>query len=449
MKIRTFQTLIRLWGVIGHNVAVTNFLTSTPLLSQLEELIAIPSVGGTLAETSAQEFSADLLTSLGLEVHTWEMNLPELEKDPRFPGMEVPRASGLGVIGIWRGNGSRPALLINGHTDVVPPGNIDAWDHDPFHPHHARINDRDVLVGRGSCDMKGGLVSAISAVAHLRRSGFEPLGDIVIAPVIGEEDGGLGTFSLVTEGFPRFYPEGIDPAGPGFFGALIPEPSSLASIPANAGALTFRLRVEGAAIHASRRTEGVSAIEKFYPILDALTALERTRNLNPDPLMTRWPLAYPLSVGTIHAGDWSSTVPDLLIAEGRYGVALNENVDSAKSEFEQCVADACATDDWLRDHPVQVQWWGGQFASGQSEGTAPLLQQLANAHAQVTGDTVQMYGAPYGSDLRLLTGLAAIPTVQYGPGDAGIAHTNNEYVPLDELQTTAAVYSQVITTVLG
>jgi acetylornithine deacetylase len=232
-------------------------------------------------------------------------------------------------------------------------------------------------------------------------------------------------------------------------GAIIPEPTSLAAISANGGALTFRLFVHGAAIHASRRTEGVSAIEKFYPIYQALEDFEMKRNSEVDPRMQRWPIAYPISIGTVHSGDWASTVPDLLIAEGRFGVALGEDTAVAKQEFEECISQACSRDAWLTKNPVEIQWWGGQFASGQTEANSQIIKNLATVHEQITEMSLEEYGAPYGSDLRLLTGLVGIPTVQYGPGDAGVAHAPDEYVQVSELVTTARVIAELIKISIG
>ncbi len=416
----------------------------------LDPLLRIPSMGGSPGETHAQLYLAELLGKLGLEVHTWDMDLPNLTHQPDFPGMEVPRTAGVGVLGIWRGSGELPAILINGHTDVVPPGDPQAWDADPFIPRYqpapqrqsSRPMGESAVIARGACDMKGGLIAAVQALHTLRSQGFAPRGDILVAPVIGEEDGGLGTYSLLKDGLPYFYPEPI-------LGCVIPEPTSLAIIPANAGALTFRLRVPGAAIHASRRSEGVSAIEKFIPILVALQELERQRNMDPDSLMSRWEIAYPLSIGTIAAGDWASTVPDLLVAEGRYGVALGEKVESARVEFEQCIRDACERDPWLSDHPVTVQWWGGQFESGATDPHAEIVNHVSHAHTAVFGSPPVRYAAPYGSDLRLLTRLGGIPTLQYGPGDAGVAHAPNEYVTDRELIYTHRVMAQFLSSTLG
>ena len=220
---------------------------------------------------------------------------------------------------------------------------------------------------------------------------------------------------------------------------MIPEPTSLASIPANSGALTFRIRIHGLATHAARRAEGVSAIEKFWPIWQALADLERRRHEVIDPRMARWALAHPLSIGMVRAGDWASSVPDLLVAEGRVGVAIGEPVDETRRALEEAVAEACERDSWLRDHPVSVEWWSGQFASGAFAADSDLIDRVARAHGVATGGGADpdVYGAPYGSDLRLLTGIGGIPTLQHGPGDAQLAHGPFESVPLDEVATTA------------
>ena len=444
------MTLLRTPSPAGrHNssmpTSAQDLCSASAMYEELATLLSIASTGGTTGEQDAQEFMATLMRSAGLEVSTWEMDLETITADPQFPGQEVLREQGLGVLGIWRGSGGAPALLINGHTDVVPPGDVRAWSADPFTPRPTTVDGEKVIMARGACDMKGGLIAAWAAVKFLRASGFAPRGDLLFSPVIGEEDGGLGTYSLITEGLPQFYSLTEHEVA----AAIIPEPTSLAAISANGGALTFRLLVHGAAIHASRRTEGVSAIEKFYPIYQALEILEARRNVDVDSRMRRWPVAYPISIGTVHSGDWASTVPDLLVAEGRFGVALGEDIESARSIFEECIRDACARDLWLAENPVEIEWWGGQFASGQTEPHSDLIKNLQKAHLLVVGAPLEEYGAPYGSDLRLLTGLAGIPTLQYGPGDVSIAHAPDEYVHTRELETTARVIAQVIRDSIG
>jgi acetylornithine deacetylase len=124
------------------------------------------------------------------------------------------------------------------------------------------------------------------------------------------------------------------------------------------------------------------------------------------------------------------------VAEGRLGVALDEPVDAAKAALEAAVAEASAADPWLRDHPVEVQWWGGQFASGRLPADSDLVERERAAHQIAAADRpIDVWAGPYGSDLRLLTNLGHIPTLQYGPGDAALAHGPDESVPIDELLT--------------
>jgi acetylornithine deacetylase len=285
--------------------------------------------------------------------------------------------------------------------------------------------------------MKAGLVAAHWAVQALRASGTALPGDVLIASVQGEEDGGLGTFATLQRGWTAD-------------ACVIPEPTGLDLVPANAGALTFRLRIRGQATHASQRTAGVSAIEKLWPVWRALEALEARRHQATDPLAHRWPLAHPISIGTVHAGDWASSVPDLLVAEGRIGVALDEDVAETRRQLEEAVAEASAADPWLREHPAEVEWWGGQFVSARLPADSDLLARTQTAHALAApGQDQEVWAAPYGSDLRLLVGHGGIPSLQYGPGDVNLAHSPHERVALDEVATTARTLALLALDVCG
>ena len=400
---------------------------------RLAELVAVPSVGGSPAEAEIQALLAKDLAALGLEVDHWRLPLDELLAEPDFPGAEVHRDEAWGLVGRLPGRGDGASLMLDGHVDVVPTGDLAAWSRpDPF---SGEVVDGE-LYGRGACDMKAGVVAALAAVAAVRRAEVPLRGDLLVACVPGEEDGGLGTYATLRRGWTAD-------------ACVLPEPTGLDIVPANGGALTFRLRVPGRSTHASRRTEGVSAIEKFVPVLAALDRLERRRNADVDPLLARWPIAYPLSVGRLAAGDWASSVPDLLVAEGRLGVALDEPVEAARAALEEAVAEACADDPWLARNPVTVEWWGGQFASGRLPADSDLADRVAAAHATVTGGPApDRWGAPYGSDLRLLAA-AGIPTLHYGPGDSALAHAADERVPLHEVHTAARVLALLALDVCG
>lgn len=392
------------------------------LVGDLVDLVRIPSVSGSAAENEIQHALARQLAGLGLEVDLWPLPLGELIAEPGFPGSEVSRTEAWGLVARRPARAGGPSLMLNAHVDVVPPGHLEAWAQaDPF----SGLAGDGRVRGRGACDMKGGLVAALGAVRALQISRVPLRGDLLLACVVGEEDGGLGTYATLRRGWRAD-------------ACVIPEPTGLAVMPAAAGALTFRLRVPGRATHASRRTEGVSAIEKFWPVFRALAELERTRNERVDPLFARWRPAYPLSIGRLQAGDWASSVPDLLVAEGRLGVMLDEPVEQARADLEACVAATAAGDPWLAEHPVTVEWWGGQFASGRLPAGSDLIQRVSRAHRAATaGARPEVCGAPYGSDLRLMAGLGGVPTLHYGPGDARLAHAPDESVSVAEVATAA------------
>ena len=402
------------------------------LVAAVGSLVQVPSVSGSAAEHEIQAELAAALATDGLEVDHWELPLATLMADADFPGVEVARTEAWGLVGRLPGSGDGPTLMLQGHIDVVPTGDRAAWSGDPF---SGTVGSTRV-VGRGSCDMKAGVVAARFAVRALRSAGVPLRGDVLMATVAGEEDGGLGTFGLLHRGWRAD-------------ACVVPEPTGLDVVPACAGALTFRLRIRGLSTHASRRTDGISAIEKLVPVVAALQALERERNAAPDPLMARWPLPYPISLGVVRAGDWASSVPDLLEADGRLGVALDEPVDAARGALEAAMAEVSGADPWLRRHPVEVEWWGGQYAPGRLPADSTLAVEVQDAHQALTGHRPGAWGAPYGSDLRLLSGLGQIPTVLYGPGDAALAHAPDESVPIDEVRAAARALAVLALDVCG
>jgi acetylornithine deacetylase len=395
------------------------------LIRTLTDLVAVPSISGSEAESEAQLWYAGELRRHGMDVDLWSIDLDEVTSAAGFPGWEVPRSEAWGLVGYWGGDG--PTLVLNGHIDVVPPGDLAQWSSPPFEP----VVDHASVRGRGSCDMKAGLACNLYAVAAIRGAGVHPQARIALQSVVGEEDGGLGTFATLLRGHRGD-------------AAVITEPTGLAVVPANAGALTFRLKVPGRAAHASMKRSGVSAIEKLWPVWQALSELEDRRNDEADPLMAHLDLPYPISLGTVRAGDWPSSVPDLLLAEGRIGVRLGEPVDETRQALEGAVAQACSADPWLAEHPVSVEWYGGAFASGQLPAGHPLLAALVEAHRELRGAGPAVHGAPYGSDLRQLTA-AGIPTVQYGPGHVRAAHSADESVPIEDMvQVTEALVLTIL-----
>jgi acetylornithine deacetylase len=404
-------------------------LDQQQLIDAMRDLLRIRSVTG--QEAAAQRWLGQHMRQLGLDVDLWTIDVSSLQKHPQFPGMEVDRSKheAIGLVGMWQGTpGSYPStgrrLLFNGHIDVVPEGDHTNWQHDPW---GAELVD-GCIYGRGACDMKGGLMAALYAMKAIIDAGVDLDGSLMIQSVIGEEDGGLGTFASLLRGH-------IGDA------AIICEPTHLNLIPAQAGALTFKVSVRGKSAHACVRLEGVSAIEKYLDIHRALIQLEKERNGEiKHPLLGKLSLPYPLNIGRVQAGNWSSTVPEELTFDGRIGVAMGEDSAAVRRQFEQILKNLAEADPWLRDHPLEIVWPGGQFDPGEIPIDHYLVKLCRRCMLDLTGDESEIEGAPYGSDLRLLVNLGGFPALLFGPGDVHVAHTPDEHVDVQEVILAARAY---------
>jgi acetylornithine deacetylase len=364
---------------------------------------------------------ADLMSGAGLEVDLWEIDLETLAAHPHWSA-EIERDGPLGLVGTLPGTGGGRSLILNGHVDVVPPGDEALWRFAPFEG----VVEGGRLHGRGSLDMKGALVAGLHALIALRAAGVRPRGSVHLASVVGEEDGGTGTLATVLRGYRAD-------------GAVVMEPTRLAVAPAQAGVLDFRIRVPGLAAHGAVREEGVSALEKLVGVYAALRGLEEERNrlLSGDPLFAAHRLPFPICVGTIRGGDWASSVPDHVTVEGRMGLAPGEDPQDARGQMEAAVRGAAGVDPWLRDHPPALTWWGGRFLATRTPPEHPLVRTLVGAGADVLGTRPALEGMTYGADAGLLAEVGGTPSVLFGPGDIRAAHRPDESVGVADLVSTA------------
>jgi acetylornithine deacetylase len=402
---------------------------SGDLTSFLQTIVQMPSLPN--HEQVVQDHIAHKLQSLGLEVDIVPSRFDELRHHPAFGDDGFSAETRVNVVGRWRGTqtGDGHSLILNGHVDVVPTGDLTLWSDSPW---SGVIRDGN-LYGRGACDMKAGLCAGIFAVEVLKRLGFQPARDVLIESVIGEESGGVGTLTTILKGYSAD-------------AAILLEPTRLAICPVQSGALTFRLTVPGCAVHAAMKPRGVSAIEKFTLLLDAINELEAERHRTfQHPLYEDPNNIAPINIGTIHGGEWHSTVPEKVVAEGRMGVLPGESTETACRALEEVIMRAASVDMWLHENPPLLEWFEGQFESAETSLTHPIIQSLSAAHGQVTGTPPPVFGVTYGSDMRLFTNHAHMAATHYGPGDVALAHAANEYVPLDEVMRATKVVAQLIT----
>ena len=396
------------------------------IIEFIQSAIHLPSLANN--EGPVQELIAKKLSSFDLHVDHVPIYFETIKEHPAFYDDGFSPDSRYNIVGSWNNNGNGRSLILNGHVDVVPTGPQENWSGSPW---SGSIN-KDRIYGRGTCDMKAGLISGIYAVKILKESGFKPNGSVQIQSVVGEESGGCGTLTNIVKGYTAD-------------GAIILEPTSLSICPIQSGALTFRIIINGRATHAATRWEGISAIEKFELVHQAILGLEKDRHKlfqvkyyeNPNRVA-------PINIGTIHSGDWHSTVPDKLTAEGRLGVFPGESAQEARNSLESTIKKIAAEDPWLKNSPPVLKWINGQYESGKTPIEHPLVKTLKSCHESVSNKRAKLEGATYGSDLRLFTNHAKIPAVLYGPGDVRLAHSANEYVEIQDVMRSVEVIANFI-----
>jgi acetylornithine deacetylase len=379
---------------------------SEPLARDTAALVQVPSVTGD--ERAALERVGEMADGLGLRAQLRRHDLDSLRADPGHPGEEAERDQLWGLAVTAPGPPGAPRLCLCGHVDVVGPGR-EAWARGPW---SGAVEDGYVH-GRGSADMKGGVVAALHAMAAT--AGRVPV-EVVLLAVASEEDGGLGAFAALRE-------------DARFDACLIPEPTELDVVCAQAGALTFEGVVHGRGAHAAARLEGRSALDEYVRVHTALAAHEERVNAAVEhPLMARLALPYPLSVGRIRGGEWSSSVPDRVEFQGRLGVRVGEEPTEAGAALRTA----------LEGLPVDLAFAGGRFASAETPVDHPFVRHVLGAFPGS-----RAVGVPYGADMRLFAA-HGIPTVMAGPRGLALAHAVDERVAVADLVATADGIERVI-----
>lgn len=398
---------------------------SDELVELTQELVRIPSTVG--QEGPAQDFMAARLRAEGLEVESFVPDRQKLLEHPAFVDSGISFDGRPNLIGRRQGNPAQRSLILNGHIDVVSPEPLDRWTVDPW---GGEVRGRR-LYGRGSLDMKGGLAAHLIALRAMRRAGLEPGGSVMVQSVIEEEaGGGGGTLACLMEGH-------VADA------MFITEPGAVVCV-AHAGVLYFRVRVEGRTAHAGKAHAGIDAIGKMYRIYRALAELDAHRRAS-----VSYPLfqadgspACHLNLGRMWAGDWPSTVAGFAELEGRISFVPGETREGIQALIEQTVHEAAQGDEWFKDNPPRVTWFGWKAEPWQQDPADPFVRTLRRNVELVTGGEAEFCGKSAGLDTRFSAHFG-IPSANFGPrGD--FSHGCDEYVDLDSLVMVCKVAALTI-----
>jgi len=343
-----------------------------------------------------------------------------LERFFRQAGLTTQRQRvedvGVNIIATVPGDSEETALLLNGHLDTVPPSS--SMSHPPF---DAVIHD-NLLWGRGSCDMKGGLAAMACALAVIRAANLPLKRSILFAAVASEEQGNRGTAALIEKGLRARW-------------AVVGEPTGLDLIIAHKGVDRYRFHIEGRAAHESMPERGTNAIVAAAYMISALD-----RNLSPRVRQQTHPLLgqATYNIGTIQGGISRNTVPDRCTFQISKRWLPGDSPAAIRSELEDAIRDVQTEAhvsivrepefDRISHPPLELT------------PDHPLTRTLAATVHRIIGRMPALSGMPGFTDAALLQ-QAGIPSVVFGPGDLKLAHSDGECIPVSELLQATRVYA--------
>jgi len=394
----------------------------------IQNLVRIPSVVG--QESEAQKWVAQLFTSIGLEVKKVVPSQDDLSKHPAYIKTGLPyNETRPNIIGVMEGTKSGKSLILNGHIDVVSPEPVETWNWGGPWSGHIEGNR---LYGRGSADMKSGLLANFYALKSLLDLGLRPKGKIILESVIEEEAGGSGgTLALFLSGYKAD-------------AMIIPEPLNLKIITAHPGVNYFRVKAYGKMAHAGQSHFGVNAIGKLTKIYDRLMELDQDRAArNRDPFFEKLTgRSCNLNIGTFKAGDWPSTVAGSAILEARISYLPNETEAGIRKEVEEAIGEVASKDEWMAEHPPEVEWFGWRAQPWVQDPEIPLIQQFRQTASEILSCTPETSATTVGLDTRFGP-FFDTPSFVFGP-IGGLLHSSNEYVELDSVIKTIKVLASFI-----
>lgn len=372
------------------------------LLSLLQDLIQIESVNPSLSnkgsgEAAIARYIRDYLRNLGLEA--------------RFQEIEKNRVN---VVGILKGSGGGPSLMLNGHTDTV---SADTMEMDPF----AAEKKDGKIYGRGALDMKAGVAALITALRSIIEAGIKLKGDVILTLVADEEYASIGTEAVASE-----YTADA---------AIICEPTDLDIVIAHKGFAWIKVEVFGHAAHGSLPHEGVDAIVKAGKVLAAIDELSQT-----DLKKKTHPLLGSPSIhaSLIEGGTELSTYPDYCKIKLERRNLPGEDRNQVTEEMHALMQNLRQQDDQFNaDFDVFFLRPAYEISPDQ-----PIVQTVSRAFESICHRAAKFEGMWGWLDSAIL-GRAGIPTVIFGPSGVG-AHAAVEYVDVQSVITTTHVLVQSI-----
>lgn len=388
------------------------------LLNLASRLVEIPSVSG--AEQPIIDFLEREFCAHGLHCRRF----------PLEPGRDNLLVGAHGRAALQpRLTSGGPVLCLNAHADTVPPIRATLKGRrqgGPEGPPTGRSQARahlaeGKLYGLGSCDDKGPLAAMAAALLALKDARLNGRLDLLVT--LEEETLGRGAREAIAQGYRCDW-------------AIVAEPTSLQIVPAHAGLIFLRLQAAGRACHGATPERGENAIEKLFSFVQALRAQVSSR-MKPHPLIG----SPSLNLGVLRGGD-----------------APNRVADRAEALVDIRVIPPATTADiaQLVEHSLAQSEWSGISCDIQKAGEAlctptdgVLVRALKEEAAAIIGSSPSIAGLRAWTEAESFQTGLGIEAVVFGPGSVEHAHTEDEFVPVDELAVAARIYANCALRLLG
>ncbi len=323
----------------------------------------------------------------------------------------------------FKGKGTGKTLMLNGHLDTVPPYQMTI---DPY-----AAEERDGAIwGRGAVDMKGPIAAMIVALLALKKSPYQPDGDVIFTGVIGEEEKSEGTEDLVNKGIKAD-------------GAIVGEASGDEYAIGHRGLEWLEIEFTGKAAHGGMAHLGVNAIEHGAEFITRVK-----KELYPKLKERQNPTMGPatMNFGTIEGGTQPSTVADRCVVKLDRRLVTGETVEGVIAEYQDIIDDMKEEDPTVQAKISRVpeNMLTMDHLPMEISPDHPLTQSVREALQEVLGKEPGLNTRRGWTDASLLSNFAQIPCVVYGPGSNKRSHSVDEHIKISELVEGVLVYLKVI-----
>eukprot|EP01133_Synstelium_polycarpum_P016100 gene16100-19157_t len=353
-------------------IAAVDSLHEVEAVEKLKQIVSFDSLLGN--ENPVQLYMHEVFNAIGgLKIDRFAVDLEKIKNLPGFSPVDWSYDGKENVVAVHEPaevpqdcrSKKGKSLILNGHIDVVPTGRETLWTQDPFSPY---VKDGR-LYGRGSGDMKAGVMAMILAFKALKSIGFVPASKVIFQTVVEEECTGNGTLACLERGYSAD-------------AALIPEPFDWI-VTAEVGIVWCKVIVKGTPAHVLAMSSGVNAIDGAMYIVQELRKLEDKWNTEDHraPHTDFQQYGHPLNfnLGQISGGEWTSSVPCECTFEIRAGFFPGTPLEEVRKTLVDTIDRAAKA----KNLPYEVVWNGFQAEGCLMDRKSDLLKQLGDTYKQV------------------------------------------------------------------